>query len=1109
MTNQTTFSILDDAIATSQVLLTKYAFGDELLGDFTTAFGYKYDRYAASDFITQWQTGNFSSFPEIEIRSSAEINGANGAYSVDTNKIYIAEEYLLANADDIGAVSDLVIEEYGHYVDSRINSVDSAGDEGAIFSGLVRGESFTDGELQQLKLENDKAVVTLDGKEIAIEQRLIADNLLKGGNGNDSIDGGKGNDTIYGYGGNDTLYGGDDPRVGVNDGDDKLYGGDGNDILDGGQRGNDYLNGGNGNDKLYGGSGNDKLYGGTGFDQLFGESGDDLLEGGDNSDKLYGGSGNDKLYGDKGSEKGEDKLYGEDGNDELHGGNYNDTLDGGSGNDKLYGGNHRDKLYGGSGNDILDGDSGNDTLKGGSGDDKLYGEVGDDELYGDSGNDILKGNSGNDKLYGDDGNDILDGGSGNDTLIGGNGKDTFEVKNFNEKDYFDGGTGIDTIIFKTSDNRNLTVEWSENEELTVDGYVQNLRNIEVIEAGNGNDTFIGSSKDEIFNGGAGNDTLNGGDGNDTLYGSSGTNSLFGGEGIDTFVTESGGLQIIKDFERGVDKIDMAQAQVNQIFFDFETTPGSTIIKVDGQGRVRVEGSQVDSSSLINTSEDKDIEPQPLTSEQVKDLSVMLQQWAKDYARSVGKDPNKVQLVNNQLQMVGGDLTVIDYGEESTETNQGLQIENMSRNASMFFKNNSTESSSITFTYSDGKGYEISNQDTTEWTTGGTLGVNISKTVGVEASVNLPFGSASANSSISVGASYEQSWSVGGSNTKINTDNVNTQNQQQLTFNAPGGAVTKATAIATGGEYSGAKYEIPIAISGTIGIDLNGDGDASDRNEIKNLPVNAILQYYNPQQFVGEGLQKTFKLPEGQILFYNENTQAKVTGTADGAFINNISASAESAFDWSLNNPTTKQYNEGINFQLDRFGKPLGQGKEERYWLIEKAYSSRPHGAVLRIEGFNISQDFIGIDHNAINSDADILLGTDVGVGTDPANKLILQEDTSIFSKGKLVDGNIFYKKNGDINNKKMKKKYGKNYAIFDTTEILMGGTGDDFTTIDDNDVLAELIGVSPDQLLGSSRESLTRGDMTSNFMFGTQGTIWDNNLASSDGSNLLQLLETV
>ncbi|MGK7894845.1 MAG: FG-GAP-like repeat-containing protein [Xenococcus sp. (in: cyanobacteria)] len=170
MTTQTTSTILNNAIASSQELLTQYSLSENLLADLTTAFGSEYNSEAAQELITQWQTGEFAAFPEFEIRSAEEINAANGAYSADTNKIYISEEYLQANANDIKAVSDLILEEYGHFVDASINTVDSAGDEGAIFSGLVQGESFTDSELQQLQLENDQAIITLDGEEIAIEQ---------------------------------------------------------------------------------------------------------------------------------------------------------------------------------------------------------------------------------------------------------------------------------------------------------------------------------------------------------------------------------------------------------------------------------------------------------------------------------------------------------------------------------------------------------------------------------------------------------------------------------------------------------------------------------------------------------------------------------------------------------------------------------------------------------------------------------------------------------------------------------------------------------------------------------------------------------------------------
>ena len=179
MATPSTSTLLNNAISTAQQLLTEYAIGENLFNGLTTAFGASYDSDAATDLIEQWQTGQFGAFPEFEIRSSEELNGANGAFSADTNKIYISEEYLLANANNFEAISTLVLEEYGHFVDAQINIVDAAGDEGEIFAGLVRGESFSDGELRQLKLENDKAVVNIDGQDIAIEQQSSINNLPK------------------------------------------------------------------------------------------------------------------------------------------------------------------------------------------------------------------------------------------------------------------------------------------------------------------------------------------------------------------------------------------------------------------------------------------------------------------------------------------------------------------------------------------------------------------------------------------------------------------------------------------------------------------------------------------------------------------------------------------------------------------------------------------------------------------------------------------------------------------------------------------------------------------------------------------------------------------
>jgi hypothetical protein len=83
-----------------------------------------------------WLTGNIS-FPTIEIRARAELGSAYGAFSQETGKIYLAQE--LINTNSKALISAVLLEEYGHFVDSQVNVVDSLGDEGRFFRGLCRG----------------------------------------------------------------------------------------------------------------------------------------------------------------------------------------------------------------------------------------------------------------------------------------------------------------------------------------------------------------------------------------------------------------------------------------------------------------------------------------------------------------------------------------------------------------------------------------------------------------------------------------------------------------------------------------------------------------------------------------------------------------------------------------------------------------------------------------------------------------------------------------------------------------------------------------------------------------------------------------------------------
>ena len=166
---------LAEAISSAQTSLSQFALNKAFDAQIELAFGDKVDRKKLSKLREQWVQGNITELPKVKIRSTAEINGANGAFSLQTGKIYLAEEFLFANESDTEAVAKIIIEEYGHYVDNQINSSDILGDEGAIFSAVVRGEELTEEELRQLRTEDDSAVVVIDEAEIAIEQDLLGD----------------------------------------------------------------------------------------------------------------------------------------------------------------------------------------------------------------------------------------------------------------------------------------------------------------------------------------------------------------------------------------------------------------------------------------------------------------------------------------------------------------------------------------------------------------------------------------------------------------------------------------------------------------------------------------------------------------------------------------------------------------------------------------------------------------------------------------------------------------------------------------------------------------------------------------------------------------------
>ncbi|MGG5822157.1 calcium-binding protein [Falsiroseomonas sp. HW251] len=333
---------------------------------------------------------------------------------------------------------------------------------------------------------------------------------------------------------------------------------------------NDTVWAGDGNDTVIAWSGDDKVYGQNGNDNLDGAGGADTVSGAAGNDVVKGGSGNDLVYG--GNDR--DTVRGDDGNDTLHGDAGNDLVQGGAGHDRL---------FGEIGNDTRQGDYGSDTLQGGAGDD-TYVLVDNDTIVEGAGAGIdtarvamtsytiganvenltfttgaagrfgvgnelangITGLAGNDTLKGMDGNDVLTGAGGNDSLHAGSGNDWVYAGTGN--DYVQGAAGNDFLYGNDkvygNDGNDVVVGDAGNDE---------------VQGGTGNDTVSG---------GTGDDTVYGNDGNDMIYGSAGWDHLWGGAGVDYFsytsIADSNafGMDVIKDFEKGVDRINLSPMDAN-------------------------------------------------------------------------------------------------------------------------------------------------------------------------------------------------------------------------------------------------------------------------------------------------------------------------------------------------------------------------------------------------------------------------------------------------------------------------------------------------------------------------------------------------------------------
>lgn len=169
-------------------LLNEFLIDENLFSEkIKQAFGIQVDEIAAQKLIKTLVRNNYL-LPKIKIISSQEINEARGAFSPTTGKIYLAQEFLSENYNNIQKINSVILEEIGHFIDWKLNTLDTPGDEGELFSALVRDVEISNTELERLKIEDDTATVTIDGRILEIEQSNYNLGIVQGNRSwNDSV----------------------------------------------------------------------------------------------------------------------------------------------------------------------------------------------------------------------------------------------------------------------------------------------------------------------------------------------------------------------------------------------------------------------------------------------------------------------------------------------------------------------------------------------------------------------------------------------------------------------------------------------------------------------------------------------------------------------------------------------------------------------------------------------------------------------------------------------------------------------------------------------------------------------------------------------------------
>jgi hypothetical protein len=163
-------STLDVALSYAQYKLTSLFAQADWLAIIEPALGNALDADKAQAIAQSVMSGELTLQSIVQVVPAEVLRGANGVFDHATQSILLSETLVQRAEGKPETIGNVLLEEFGHYLDAKLNLADSPGDEGEYFAAIVEGRAIGAEKLSAIKAEDDSAYITINTRTHFVEQ---------------------------------------------------------------------------------------------------------------------------------------------------------------------------------------------------------------------------------------------------------------------------------------------------------------------------------------------------------------------------------------------------------------------------------------------------------------------------------------------------------------------------------------------------------------------------------------------------------------------------------------------------------------------------------------------------------------------------------------------------------------------------------------------------------------------------------------------------------------------------------------------------------------------------------------------------------------------------